>query len=200
MKSILTMLTFGLLFACQSNQVHEQAEKPAAVTQQENWKLITDESNFSFITTKNKTITEQHSIDFSFGSISKDNQLTLELDLSSVDTGIEIRDQRLKELLFEIDSYPNALITANLPDQLILFEPNEIEFELNLHGFSQKLTASVVIQSVGEQLVVTNFLPVQVTGKDFGLDAAINQLTKIAGLQSINYDVEVDFKLTFEIQ
>ena len=200
MKSIITLLTFGLLFACQTNQKHEQAEKPTTVVQAVNWKLNPNESTFSFITTKNKTITEQHSIDFSSGTVNKNNELSLELDLSTVDTGIEIRDQRMKDLLFEVDTYPTALITANLPDQLILFEPNDIEFELNLHGFSQKLTASVMIQSVGEQLVVTNFMPVKVMGKDFGLDDALNQLTKIAGLQSINYDVEADFKLTFEIQ
>ena len=163
-----------------------------------NWKLITADSQLSFVTTKNKTFTEEHSIKFSAGYINDDRQLLVEAELSTVDTQIEIRDQRLRDILFEVEQFPLAKISSTLDRKLPLMEPFKVDFDLDLHGISKAMSALIIIQSVGDQLVVTNFEPVLVNGKDFALDGAINQLTKIAGLQSIDYSVLVDFKLIFE--
>ncbi|TDR17459.1 YceI family protein [Marinicella litoralis] len=183
-----------LLVAC-----HQPKVDPAETSMSPiNWQLLTSESQLSFVTTKNKTITEEHTIQFHGGYIDDNRQLIVEADLSSVDTNIEIRDQRLKDLLFQVDEFPMATISSQLDRKLPLVEPFTIEFDLDLHGTKKPMTAIVMLQSVGNKLVVTNFEPVFVHAKDFDLDSGINQLTKIAGLQSIDYSVLVDFKLTFE--
>ncbi len=193
---LITVLILSLiLLSCQS---HKNELKDSEITTA-NWRLVTTDSQFSFVTTKNKNFTEEHTIAFSEGYISKEKKLMLSLDLSTVDTQIAIRDQRLKDILFDVEQNPVAKITAELDRRLPLMEPFEVSFDLNLHGTTQTMSALVMLQSVNDQLVVTNFEPVLVNGKDFGLDGAINQLTKIAGLQSINYSVLVDFKLTFEM-
>ncbi len=193
-RSVLLTLMMLLLAAC--HQTKESSIDPELSPI--NWQLIPADSQFSFVTTKNKTFTEEHSIQFSSGYINNARELKIELDLSSVDTQIPIRDQRLKEILFQTEKFPIATITTLLDQRLPLSEPFDIEFQLDLHGFPKTMSASVYIQTFEGALVVTNYEPVLVNGRDFALDGAINQLTKIAGLQSIDYSVLVDFKLVFE--
>jgi len=192
---LILLISILLLSACHQRKEASPADSELSPI---NWQLITTESQLSFITTKNKNITEEHSIQFSSGYINNEKQLVIKTDLTTVNTNIEIRDQRLRDLLFEVDQFPLATISTQLEQHLPLTEPFTIEFELDLHGIKQNMSAEVMIQSIGDKLVVTNYEPVLVNGKDFALDDAINQLTKIASLQSIDYSVLVDFKLTFE--
>ncbi|VAW44397.1 hypothetical protein MNBD_GAMMA02-265, partial [hydrothermal vent metagenome] len=96
--------------------------------------------------------------------------------------------------------FPTASISTLIPQNLDLSVNQNVvlPFVLDLHGTKKSFAAEVVIQMVNNQLVVVNFEPILVNAKDFAMDGAINQLTKIAGLQSINYAVLVDFKLMFE--
>lgn len=188
-KVHITMIsvTMFLLVGCQIKPVVES----------EPWTVNSQLSQLSFVTTKNHTITEEHTIQFKSGTYDKQS-FEAQLDLNSVDTQIPIRDERLRNILFETNEYPLATITSTLPNDLPMNQPITLPFDLNLHGHKLTMNAEVIIQSVNEQLVVTSFEPVEVNAKDFALDSAINKLTQIAGLKSINYDISVDFKLTFE--
>ncbi len=192
MKYITILSLMLWVTACQQNQ---PATKPDAA--RVDWKLMVDQSTLSFVSTKNKVATEEHSIEFQSGNIIGQN-FELIIDLNSVDTLIPIRDQRMRNILFETETYPTATISQELPEKWLLDDPFELTFQLDLHGQQKEFTAAVIVQEVGDQLVVVNYEPILVNAKDFNLDDGINQLTKIAGLQSINYEVLVDFKLTFE--
>lgn len=183
-----------ILTACKKDMVAE----PKATEPYKNWQLNISESQFSFVTIKNKTVNEEHTIQYTDGQIDAQGEVNIKLDLTTVNTLIELRDQRMKELLFEVDEYPLATITSKLDQELPLNTETSIDFDLNLHGISQSNQANVMIQQVDDRLIVTNFEPIIINGKDYNLDQGINQLTKIAGLQSINYEVLVDFKLVFE--
>ncbi|MFC3193290.1 YceI family protein [Marinicella sediminis] len=192
-KSIITAcLWLVVMTGCQHS--NEKPSEPPYM----NWQLQAAASQFSFLSTKNGDHTEEHTIRFDQGLIDQQGQLKLALDLTTVDTMIPIRDQRMRDILFEVKDFPKAYISSQLDEQMPLLKPFAVDFMLDLHGTRQSMSAQVLIQTVGDQLVVTNFEPVLVNGKDFGLDPAINQLTKIAGLRSINYEVLVDFKLVFE--
>jgi len=190
-----TFFFFTFLTAC-PNRIN-QPEKSL----NKNWQLNTDLSSLSFVTTKNKTVSEQHSLKFKQGFLHEQRVFNAKIDLNTVNTLIPIRDQRLRDILFETDQYPTASIHALIPRHLDLNANQNatLPFKLNLHGMEKSFEAEVVIQMVNKQLVVTNYNPIQVNAKDFALDDAINKLTKIANLQGINYEVTVDFKLTFEI-
>jgi len=192
-KFILILGSLFILLSCQ-NKSPSNKESPYIT----DWHLNVNKSQFSFVTVKNKTHNEEHSIKYDGGYINQNGELKIHLALDTVDTGIEIRDQRLRDILFEVNQFPVAIITAKLENQLPLLKPFDVNFNLDLHGISKNITATVLIQTVGDELVVTNFEPIVINGKEFNLDSAINQLTKIAGLQSINYEVLADFKLTFE--
>lgn len=185
-----------LLTACQTQQNQPTNNKTIKTA---GWQLLPKASQLSFITNKNKTHRESHTIQFKPGQVNNKQQLQLALDLASVDTMIPIRDQRLRDILFEVDKFPVATISAQLPAEIELLQTLTLPFTLDLHGHQQQLQAEVMVQLLDQQLVVTSFNPVAVNGKAFALDDAINKLTKIANLQSIDYGVLVDFKLVFEM-
>lgn len=193
-KTIAFLLLITLLTSC--NQHHEQIRNNTLQSVQ--WNLMTAESNLSFITVKNKTITEEHKLQFYQGEINPTNNLHISIDLNSIDTLIPIRDKRLRDILFKTEDYPHAKISTLVPQDLSLNQAIELPFDLDLHGKTKSMNATVMAQMADGKLVVVNFEPIAVNAKDFGMDDAINQLTKIAGLQSINYSVLVDFKLVFE--
>ena len=183
-----------LLTACQNKPLN------STKTQVQIWQLNAAQSTLSFISTKNKTFTEEHSIEFQQGQIDEKRAFNVSIDLNTVDTLIPIRDQRMRDILFETEQFPTASVSTLIPQNLDLSINQNVvlPFTLDLHGSKKVFQAEVVIQMVDNQLVVVNYEPILVNAKDFALDDAINQLTKIAGLQSINYEVLVDFKLTFE--
>ncbi len=193
-KQLVILAVLVFLSAC-----HTQPNK-STLNNPETWLLSTDSSSLSFVSTKNKTITEQHSLQFKHGQIDHQGSITATMDLNTVDTAIPIRDQRMRDILFETETFPLATVSASLPENINLKLQQNIKlpFQLDLHGQQKTYTTEVVIQMVNEKLVAVNYEPILVNAKDFGLDSGINQLTKIAGLQSIDYAVSVDFKLTFE--
>lgn len=184
-------LLFILTSACTLKQ-------PESDWQSNSWSLIPAQSQLSFVTTKNKTISEEHTLKFKSGMFD-DSAFKLTIDLNTIDTQIPIRDQRMKEMLFKTDDFPLATITGQIPAGLRLGETTELTFVIDLHGIQQEMLAKVMIQQVDGQLVVTNFEPITVNAKDFDLDHGVNELTRVAQLQSINYEVLVDFKLVFEM-
>ncbi len=193
-KSFVLILTLGLLQACQSPSEKPQINQPL-------WQLQIDQSELNFTSTKNESISESHAIKFSKGEVNSLLLAELILDLNQVETQIPIRNQRIKDILFETDKFPQASIKAQLNKTLPFNTPFDIAFELNLHGIVKELSAQVMIQINEEgpksEMVVTTYTPVLIHAKDFGLDAGINQLTQIAKLKAISYEVPVDFKLVF---
>ena len=101
--------------------------------------LDKEHSNLSFVSVKKGTVAEAHRIKNLSGSLSDKGELKVTLDLTSVDTKIEIRDQRAKEFLFETDKFANATLKANIAEIAEGVSNISTEAELSLHGVSQKL-------------------------------------------------------------
>ncbi|MCK5663272.1 MAG: YceI family protein, partial [Thiotrichaceae bacterium] len=77
------------------------------------WALNNEASTLNFITTKNASKTEVQTFKKIQGKIAG-TQVTLSVDLSSVDTGIEIRDERLRKLFINIAKFPVATVEIDL--------------------------------------------------------------------------------------
>ena len=67
------------------------------------WTLDNERSIVNFISIKNASIGEVHRFRSLAGSVSDDGAVRLVIDLDSVETLIPIRNQRMRELLFETD-------------------------------------------------------------------------------------------------
>ena len=168
---------------------------------QADWQL-TGDSSLHFLSTKNTDITEVHEFSDISGHITDSGDARFTIDLSSVETGIPIRNERMQTLLFETMKFGEATVSANIPSPLIesvksggMIE-TELEMTLSLHGQSSPVNATLLISSTPEgQILVSTTAPVLVSAADFGLDTGIEALRQVAGLTSISGTVPVVFNL-----
>lgn len=168
------------------------------------WAADPQNSYISFVTTKNDLILEAHRFkDFS-ASIDSSGAAELVIDLSSLDTLIPIRDQRMLSMLFEVLNFPQARFNANVDLSKISELPagssviQNIQGTLSLHGFTQGLTGEVIItKTSADSYLVSSTKPLIVTAGAFDLAEGIEKLRKVAGLNSITPSVAVSFTLNF---
>lgn len=167
------------------------------------WMLVQDESNLSFVSTKNKHISELHQFTNLKGEFSPEGKLQIDIDLTSIDSGIEIRDTRMREKLFLVDKFPAATLTTQLPDSVLSLAMGDsmamtIPAQLTFMGVSKTISTSVqVTRKADNGIVATSTQPILISATDFGLTSGLDILQKLAGLSSIGLTVPVNFNLVF---
>ncbi|MBB1332805.1 YceI family protein [Pseudoalteromonas sp. SR44-5] len=166
------------------------------------WQVNNDQSKVSFVSIKSNSIAEVHHFKNVSGSLAENGSLSVDIDLSSVETMIPIRNERMTKLLFETAKFPTATITANLSKQLKALKPGQhvfkgISAELDFHGAKKEITVDVIanLSSQGD-ISVSSMSPIIINGADFAVIDGIMQLQKLAGLPSIATAVPVSFSLT----
>ncbi|MCK5353722.1 MAG: YceI family protein, partial [Methyloprofundus sp.] len=132
------------------------------------------------------------------------SQVVLTVDLSSVDTGIEIRDERLKTLFFDIVKFPTATVSIDLkksdlnPIKQGQRKTLQLDAEITIQGVTQTVPVEVqVITLAKNQRLVFSSQPIIIDLKNFNLLQGVNKLREIAKLKSINAAVPVTFSLLF---
>lgn len=168
------------------------------------WELDDTESAVNFVSIKNNSVGEVHTFTSLVGFIGAAGNVQLTISLDSVETLIDVRNERMREMLFETVKFPVAQITAQV-DTALLAEvaggntvTTDLPVTLTLHGQEKALTISVVI--VGEDdgsLRVLSTRPVVINAADFGLDGGVTVLQEIVGLQAISNAVPVTLQLLF---
>jgi polyisoprenoid-binding protein YceI len=170
---------------------------------QADW-TVSDSSRIGFVSIKNNRIGENNAFERVSGSISESGQVAVSVDLSSVETGIGIRNERLQKMLFEVASFPTASIDAALSDSQIAAlraggaRAESVSVNISLHGKTVSKTANVSVSSSGGDVRVTTTQPIVITAQEFGLESGVAALQQIAGLNAISRSipVTVDLRLT----
>jgi polyisoprenoid-binding protein YceI len=190
MKFIFLRIIFvGLFLFCFSANAH--------------WILVESESSLSFVSTKNKHVSEIHQFKSLKGEFSPEGKLQVKIDLASVDSGIEIRDTRMREKLFVVGKFPVANLTAQLPDSVLnLAKGSSLEVtlpaELSIMGMSKTISVTVQVSRKADNgVVATSTQPILISAADYGLADGIDVLQGLAGLSSIGTTVPVNFNLVF---
>ncbi|MGR5065129.1 YceI family protein [Photobacterium sp. DNB22_13_2] len=168
------------------------------------WKLDGTHSSVGFSSVKNDSVMEQHGFRNLSGSISDKGEVSLSIDLTSVDTKIQIRDERMKKELFDTEQYPLTTIEAKVDSDAISGLKSgqtvvqDVEFKIDLHGKSEALNATVQVTGLDDGgLLVSTINPVEIQAGAFGLDEGIGKLKDIAKLNSILLTVPVNANLVF---
>lgn len=148
---------------------------------------------------------EVHSFPDLSGAISNTGVATLVIDLSSVSTGVDLRDQRMRDLLFLTSTFPTATASLTLPTGLIanlaVGNTSEIDITatLDLHGISRPVATKVSVQKLtNSRVLVQNITPILVSAPDFGLTEGVEALRAAVGIASISQAVPVDFTLVYD--
>ena len=167
------------------------------------WQIDNAASQLSFISVKKTHIAEVHQFETLSGGVTDAGQITVEIDLNSVNTGIEIRDNRMREFLFDVVSFPTAIISGQVElsflDTLDIGQSAEtsVDATLSLHGETASVALDMLVTKLSEQqLLVTSVKPVILNVTDFALVAGVEKLQELAGLPSISLAVPVSFYLT----
>ena len=174
-----------------------------AATSWAQWELDNSHSAVNFLTIKNASIAETHHFNTLVGFISSEGTVQLGIDLNSVDTAIPIRDERLRDHLFETASFSTATVSGQIGAAIMAEVAQggsvvtELPLTLSLHGIEQTLTVPVNVFSESGKLRVITSRPVIVSAADFGLGASIEILRELAGLSSISTAVPVTVNLLF---
>lgn len=169
------------------------------------WTLDNDSSQVSFVSVKAADAGEVHRFTEISGELSSGGNASVTIQLASVDTLIPLRDERMRELLFQTNLFPTASLSTNIDmDTLNAIEPGDsmdmaANLTLELHGQQLSLAAEMIVARLGDQrLMVSSRKPVIVNAASVDLVDGIEALREIANLPSISKAVPVSFVLTFD--
>jgi polyisoprenoid-binding protein YceI len=168
------------------------------------WSLQ-EPSSINFLTTKNTHTTEIHSFKTFNGKINESGYAKLNIDLTSVDTSIGIRDERMQEHLFETSTFSQASFEAEIPATVLAQVSAgtqtrfQLEGKISLHGEQAAAQCQVMISPNKDgTITVSTIMPMLIDAKSFTLVAGINKLQELAGLKSIAHTIPLTFSLTFK--
>ncbi|MDA0804373.1 MAG: YceI family protein [Proteobacteria bacterium] len=167
------------------------------------WSLDLDNSQLSFVTVKAEHIAEVHSFSRLEGRIDEAGNALISIDLTSVETGIAIRNERMQSMLFETGLYPQATVSAAINTDalsaIVVGEDMTLDTQLTLalHGGESVISAPLRVTRQADGVRVTTLAPLIITAESVGLVAGVESLREIAGLPSISRAVPVTFSVKF---
>ncbi|WKC45958.1 YceI family protein [Pseudomonas veronii] len=189
--SVIKPLAFALLAA-------------AAVPAHADWYLDNESSRLSFVTTKNTEIAEVQRFLVLHGKVDRNGAAQVEVELSPVNSGIPLRDERMRNQLFEIKTFPEALISTQINLQPIndLAPGAQLELRLplsvTLHGKTHTYNAELLATRLDDRrFQVVTLEPLVLRAEDFELVPGVTALRNAAGLASISLAVPVGAVLIF---
>lgn len=168
------------------------------------WTLDPESSILTYQSVKKNTIVETNKIRNITGTITPEGAATVTFDLNSVDTGIDLRNVRMRFLFFETFKYPTATLTAKLDPAAFADLATKrrmtvtLPFALDLHGVKKDLEAQVVVTMLTDSSVsVASQSPIAINVDDFGLLPNVEKLQQAANVSSILPTASVSFDFVF---
>jgi polyisoprenoid-binding protein YceI len=180
---------------------------PTANSSAQNWAIDSDQSTLNFVTTKAGQqgvagISETQSFKRYSGGIDQNGKIMLNIDLASVDTGVEIRDERMRTMLWNVKATPQATFTAQLPADALKsvgstgVQNIELNGQLQMGGQTKPVIANVRVSKLAnDQLLVVTRNPILINANDYGLRPGVEALREVMGLNFLAGSAPVSFTL-----
>ncbi|VVQ27213.1 YceI family protein [Pseudomonas fluorescens] len=171
---------------------------------QANWYLDGESSRLSFVSTKNANVSEVQRFLVLHGKVDPNGRAEVEVELDSINSGIPLRDERMRKELFQIGQFPEATITTQIDLRPIndLAPGAQLELRLpltvNLHGKQHEYPAELLATRLDDRrFQVVTLEPLVINAEDFDLLPGLESLRKLAGLSAISLSVPVGAVLIF---
>ena len=164
------------------------------------WQLDSSQSTLTFLSDKNAGVVEQHAFEVFEVAVSQAGEIRAEIELASVETRIGIRNERMRDMLFQVAEFPKATLNGSLGELDLASvgavpQMASVPLTLSLHGSAQTLVADVWVSQAEGALYVSTVNPILVRAADFGLAEGVEALRAVAGLKTIGQTVPVSFSL-----
>lgn len=173
--------------------------------QAQDWLLNAGASHFYMQTAKAGTVIEIHQFTGLDGKVTKSGDASVKIDLTSISSGVDVRDVRMRFLLFETYKFPNAEITAKLDMSKLqdLLTTTRIayplKFTLAMHGVTKDIEAPVTVTRISDKSIsVATAKPIVITAESLGLAAGIAKLSEAVNGTPIIAAASFTFDLVFE--
>jgi len=133
------------------------------------------------------------------GAVDSDGEARITIPLEKIETGVGIRNERMAKYLFETDTYPEATVTASIPDNALEEGSRDIQLPatLDLHGKKSDLSLAVTINVQGDQVFVNTTEPVLLDTNAHEFSGGLAKLADLAKVFHIPSTVPVSFNLAF---
>ena len=175
-----------------------------SLSAQASWYLDGESSRLSFITTQNANVANKHRFLVLHGKVDRKGHAQLRIEMDSVNSAVPLRDERMRDQLFDFKHFPEAQITAQINLQPIneLAPGAQVEVRLpvtvSLRGKQHTYEAELLATRLDEQrFQVVTLEPLMLQAEDFGLQPELETLRKSAGLSAISFSVPVNAVLIF---
>ncbi len=167
------------------------------------WTLNPETSALRFQSVKNETKVESSTFGSYAGTIDETGLATVRVLMDSVDTNVDLRNVRMRFLLFETFQHPEAVITMQL-DSEDLADLRDVrrkvmmaDYTIDLHGVTSDREAEIAVMLLDEDTVaVTSSTPISLPIQDFGLEDGVAKLEEAAKVEIIP-SATVTFDFTF---
>ena len=163
-------------------------------------------SDLSFMSVKNTSqVAELHRFKNLSGGLTSDGKVSLVIDLSSVETGVPIRNERMQAMLFEVANFATARFDGQVDAAAVkaLAVGDSKDFEVKgqfaLHGKTQEMTTRLRVNKLnGGNVAVNTIAPIVVDARQYDLTSGIDKLREVMGLPVIVYTVPVTFSVVYK--
>lgn len=199
------VLSLGLAACTQPDAAAPLADAtaPARVTEGA-WTLDPAASRFTYVSVKAGEVAETNRFERLSGSVAPDGTASLDIDLASVDTGVGARNERMREIFFDVAANPTARVTARLDPagfaDLAIGQSLTRAFTatVEIKGVTGDVETETLVTRVAEdRVIVVPSAPVIISTDMFGLTDELGELRALAELPSITPAVPVTFSLSF---
>lgn len=167
------------------------------------WELSAEDSIVSFGSIKNDYAGEAHTFSGLSGSVSDEGAINVTIDLTTLNTNIDIRNERMGEFVF------NGAATAEITAQVDIDEiknlsagqsmTTEVDATMMLLGNPVDVYIDAYVLRVSpDQIMVSTNTASYLSTEDMGVDAGIDMLQELASLDSITRVTPITMRLMFE--
>lgn len=206
LRQIACCAALGLALAACSQSPDNAGDSAAATAPAAagDWAIDAAASHVDYVSIKAGEVAEANRFEKLTGSVGADGAARVEIDLASVNTGVEIRDERMREIFFQVAEFPTAVITAQLdPAKFAALEVGQVVVQpvtakVAVKGMEADVEAQVQIARIADNRVIAaTTRPIIITTDMFGLTDELGELRALAQLPSISPAVPVTFTLAF---
>lgn len=187
-----------------ANAAASQAVETVTSADNDVWALDPAASRISFVSIKAGEVAEIHRFRELEGAVDPDGKARIVIPLDSVETNIDLRNERMREMLFETADYPQAIITGQF--DLDIFRSlapgarteTDAVLAIDLHGVATDIDADLFVTRLGANRVsVETVAPIVIEAYAFNLEDGVERLREAASLPAITPLAPVTASLVF---